>query len=126
MMAAPVHVFSERRDDAGRIDSRVCKCGREVEQIPSLPALIQRAKLRSQKLVNLVGRNLAGAFKPSRCHGESHAGNAVDREMFARIDFDLQSPLSSAAPRPYSLPPRSVASNGGEVHCSMGSGGCTS
>src|SRR6058998_3957661 len=35
-------------------------------------------------------------------------------------------PLSSAAPRANSLPSRTVGSNGGVVHSSSGSGGCTS
>ena len=35
-------------------------------------------------------------------------------------------PLSSLAPRPYTLPSRSCGSNGGVSHSSSGSGGCTS
>ena len=34
--------------------------------------------------------------------------------------------LSSAAPRPYSRPPRSVGSNGGEVQAARSPAGCTS
>jgi len=47
---------------------------------------------------------------------------------FASIALSRQNtwPLSSAAPRANILPSRTVGSNGGVVHSSSGSGGCTS
>jgi hypothetical protein len=35
-------------------------------------------------------------------------------------------PLSSAVPRAYRFPSRTVGSKGGEIHSPIGSGGCTS
>ncbi len=48
-MAFSLHVFGERLNDAGRIHRWVPQGSRQIEQVASLLALIQRPQLGPQK-----------------------------------------------------------------------------
>src|SRR6266851_1750613 len=89
-MAFSLHVFGERLNDAGRIHRWVPQGSRQIEQVASLLALIQRPQLGPQKFVEFVAVDLAASLEPARRNAEGNLLETVDGKMLPRINLDLQ------------------------------------
>ena len=61
----------------------------EVEQVAPLLALVESSQLGSEELRQRVRRNVGCAREPGVLHLERTRDDAVDREVLARIDLEL-------------------------------------
>ena len=82
-MAVADHVFEERRDDSLWLHGQARERNLEVEQVPRLLALVERAELGAEQFVKLVSLDLARALEPPRGDLERSLSKAVEREVFA-------------------------------------------
>lgn len=89
----PLRVRTKRTDDARRIASVVPQALRQVEQVASLPALVERPQLRGQQLVHLKCRDRRRPFEPAGSDAEWTFRIAQDGPVLTRVDFDLQPQL---------------------------------
>jgi hypothetical protein len=69
-VAFVLHVFQERLDNAIRPHVLVLERCRQVEQIAAGLALIERAELGPEQLVERIGVDAAGAGEPTRFNAE--------------------------------------------------------
>ena len=89
-MPAMFHVGAEGSDDAIRIGVGRFQRDGEVEQIAAFLSLIERAQLRAEQFVEAVCPDIARSFEPSGRYGKRHCREAVDGEMLAGVNLDLE------------------------------------
>ncbi len=88
--ALAFHVLAERSRDPHGIAPLVREPHRQVEQIATLAALIERPQLRCQQLVELEGRDIGPPGLPPRIDRERAFREAQHRKMLAGVDLDLE------------------------------------
>jgi hypothetical protein len=65
-MPAMFHISGEGGYDPGGIGILMPKSKRQIKKVPAFLALIERAQLRSQQLIEIIGGYSASALEPAR------------------------------------------------------------
>ena len=86
-----LHVFGEAANDAARVDQSSTHGQPQISnKSRPLRRLVKCPQLGSQQFVNLKRRDVGLAMVPRILRGHPATGEPQDREVFARIDLDLQ------------------------------------